>query len=162
MHPLQQRQIDLVKAALQDEGSYRSFTDEKTRDLVESRMHQARFREAVTRAYHSSCAICRLRRSELVKAAHIVGDADGGEPVVPNGMALCKLHHAAFDRNILGVRPDLRVAIRQDILDEVDGPMLLHGLQDFHGLPLGVIPRRHDERPSADFLEQRWERFRSA
>ena len=130
--------------------------------IVRSRMHQARFREAVMRAYHSSCAICRLRRSELVEAAHIVGDADGGEPVVPNGMALCKLHHAAFDRNILGVRPDLHVAIRQDILDEVDGPMLLHGLQDFHGLPLSVIPRRHDERPSADFLERPWERFRSA
>ena len=97
-----------------------------------------------------------------MEAAHSVGDADGGEPVVPNGMALCKLHHAAFDRNILGVRPDLHVAIRQDILDEVDGPMLLQGLQDFHGLPLSFIPRRHDERPSADFLERRWERFRSA
>ncbi|MFP4234672.1 MAG: hypothetical protein ACLFUG_07065 [Nitriliruptoraceae bacterium] len=59
-------------------------------------------------------------------------------------------------------RPDLHGAIRQDILEEVDGPMLLHGLQDFHGLSRGVVPRRHDERPSADYLERRWERFRSA
>lgn len=51
-----------------------------------------------------------------------LGDAEGGEPVVPNGMALCKLHHAAFDRNILDVRPDLRVAIRQDVLEEIDAP----------------------------------------
>lgn len=130
--------------------------------IVRSRMHQARFREAVMRAYQASCAICRLKRSELVEAAHIVGDADGGEPVVPNGMALCKLHHAAFDRNILGIRPDLRVAIRRDILEEVDGPMLLHGLQEFHGLKLSIVPRRRDERPSAEFLEQRWVRFRSA
>jgi putative restriction endonuclease len=130
--------------------------------IVRSRMHQARFREAVMRAYHAACAICRLKRAELVEAAHIVGDAEGGEPVVPNGLALCKLHHAAFDRNILGVRPDLRVAIRQDVLEEVDGPMLLHGLQGFHGRQLSVVPRRRDERPSAAFLEQRWERFRSA
>ena len=130
--------------------------------IVQSRMHQARFRQAVLRAYHSCCAVCRLRRGELVEAAHIVGDADGGEPVVPNGMALCKLHHAAFDRHILGVRPDLQVVIRDDVLGEVDGPMLIHGLQGFHGQKLGVVPTRRAERPSAEFLERRWVRFRSA
>ena len=130
--------------------------------IVQARMHQARFRQAVLRAYHSCCAICQLRRGELVEAAHILGDADGGEPVVPNGMALCKLHHAAFDRHILGVRPDLTVIIRQDILDEVDGPMLLHGLQGFHGGLLGVLPTRRPERPSTEFLEKRWERFLAA
>lgn len=130
--------------------------------IVRARMHQARFREAVMRAYRNCCAVCRLRRAELVEAAHIVGDADGGEPVVTNGMALCKLHHAAFDRHILGVRPDLRIAIREDILAEIDGPMLLHGLQGFHGQSLGVLPSNRRERPSADFLEQRWEQFKSA
>lgn len=130
--------------------------------IVRARMHQARFREAVLRAYQSCCAICRLKRAELVEAAHIVGDADGGEPVVPNGLALCKLHHAAFDRHILGIRPDLRIVIRQDILEEVDGPMLLHGLQGFHDAKLSVLPRRVADRPSSDFLERRWERFRSA
>ncbi len=131
-------------------------------EIVRSRMHQARFREAVMRAYQHCCAICRLRRAELVEAAHIIGDADGGEPVVTNGMALCKLHHAAFDRHILGVRPDLRIAIREDILAEVDGPMLLHGLQGFHGQQLGVMPRQRRDRPSAEFLERRWEQFRAA
>ena len=130
--------------------------------IVQARMHQARFREAVMRAYQRCCAICRLRRAELVEAAHIVGDADGGEPVVTNGMAMCKLHHAAFDRHILGIRPDLRIAIREDILAEVDGPMLLHGLQGFHGEQLRVLPRNQRDRPSSRFLEQRWEQFRAA
>lgn len=130
--------------------------------LVRTRMHQARFREAVLRAYQRSCAICRLRRRELVDAAHIVGDSEGGEPVVPNGLALCKLHHAAFDRHILGVRPDLRVVVRRDILAEVDGPMLVHGLQGFHDAGLGLLPHRRQDRPSTDFLERRWEQFRSA
>ena len=57
--------------------------------VVKARMHQARFREAVLRAYRSCCAICALRRAELVDAAHIIGDADGGEPVVTNGLVLC-------------------------------------------------------------------------
>ena len=55
-----------------------------------------------------------------------------------------------------------RIVIRQDILDEIDGPMLLHGLQGFHDEKLSVLPRRLGERPSAEFLEKRWDRFRSA
>jgi putative restriction endonuclease len=49
---------------------------------------------------------------------------------VPNGLSLCSLHHAAFDRNILGITPDLLVDIRSDILEEIDGPVLVHGLQE--------------------------------
>ena len=41
-----------------------------------------------------------------------------------NGLALCKIHHAAYDSRILGVSPDLVVQIRADILDETDGPLL--------------------------------------
>lgn len=111
------------------------------------------------RAYGQCCAVCRLRRAELVEAAHIVADADGGEPVVSNGLALCKLHHAAFDRHILGIRPDLRIVIRQDVLDDTDGPMLRHGLQGFHHADLGVLPTRRADRPASGFLERRWERF---
>ena len=39
-----------------------------------------------------------------------------GKPVVPNGLAICKLHHAAFDANILGIRPDYTVDLRLDVL----------------------------------------------
>ena len=130
--------------------------------IVTVRMHQARFRAQVLRAYAGACSVCRLRRAELVDAAHIVMDAQGGEPVVQNGLALCRLHHAAFDRNIMGVSPDLVVHIRGDILREVDGPMLVHGLQGFHEVELSNIPRRTTDRPGSAFLEQRWEEFRAA
>jgi putative restriction endonuclease len=127
--------------------------------VVKDRIHQAGFRETVMSAYTNHCAVCRLKRVELVEAAHIVPDSLGGPPVVTNGMALCKLHHAAFDRNVLGIRPDLTVAIRKDVLDEVDGPMLAHGLKDFHGRVLMHLPRRLEHRPDIGFLEQRWSAF---
>jgi putative restriction endonuclease len=127
-----------------------------------ARMHQARFRSMVLRAYAGACSVCRLRRAELVDAAHIVTDAQGGEPVVPNGLALCRLHHAAFDRNIMGVSPNLVIHVRQDVLREVDGPMLIHGLQGFHGATLAVVPRRIADRPGVAFLARRWEEFRAA
>lgn len=82
-------------------------------------------------------------------------------PVVSNGLALCKLHHAAFDQHILGVRPDLMIEVRTDVLTEIDGPMLRYGLQGFQGERL-VVPRSADQRPDPDFLEERYLLFRAA
>ena len=87
-------------------------------------MHQQEVRQRVLRAYREQCAICRLRHEELLDAAHILPDGHPrGEPFVPNGLALCKLHHAGFDRHVLGVRPDLTVELRPDVLHKPDGPM---------------------------------------
>ena len=127
---------------------------------VTQRLHQRDFRFKVLAAYHSQCAICSLRHEELLDAAHILPDTHPqGLPVVPNGLALCKLHHAAFDRNIIGIRPDLKVEIREDVLKETDGPMLQHGLQEFNNAPVW-IPRKDGLRPRREFIEERYQLFR--
>ena len=79
-------------------------------------------------------------------------------PVVPNGMALCKIHHAAFDRSFLGITPDLIVRINQRLLDEVDGPMLKHGLQEMHGSTISV-PTKQADKPDPERLERRYQDF---
>ena len=130
--------------------------------LVQRRLHQQAFRERVLLAYRVACSICRLRHRELLDAAHILPDRHPrGEPLVSNGLALCTLHHAAFDRQVLGVRPDLIIEVREDVLREADGPMLLHGLQGFQGARLGV-PRRDDQQPNREFLAERYDLFRQA
>jgi putative restriction endonuclease len=130
--------------------------------LVQRRLHQQAFRERVLLAYHESCGICRLRHRELLDAAHILPDRHPlGQPIVSNGLALCSLHHAAFDRQVLGVRRDLTIEVREDVLREEDGPMLLHGLQGFQGARLS-IPRREDLQPNREFLAERYELFRQA
>jgi putative restriction endonuclease len=130
--------------------------------ITQRRLHQESFRWRVLRAYRECCAVCRLRHAELLDAAHILPDGHPrGEPVVPNGLALCKLHHAAFDSHLLGVRPDLVVELRADILDEADGPMLRFGLQGFHGKAIHA-PRVPELRPSQEFLAERFELFRKA
>ena len=128
---------------------------------VRQRLHQRAFRERVLTAYRNECAFCRFRHAELLDAAHIVPDTEAGEPVVPNGLALCKLHHAAFDRNFLGVRPDYVVQVRRDLLDEEDGPTLVHGIQALHGARIRV-PRSSVLQPDRQFLEIRYRTFRSA
>ncbi|MGH8981489.1 MAG: HNH endonuclease [Acidimicrobiales bacterium] len=130
---------------------------------VRRRLHQARFRQQVMSAYRSACAICSLRHGSLLDAAHILPDGHpNGLPIVPNGMSLCKIHHAAFDQTLLGVRPDLVVEVRRSVLEEEDGPMLRHGLQECHGQSLTVLPRRLDDRPRTEYLDERFERFRAA
>lgn len=66
--------------------------------LAKLGLHQPVFRARVLRAYERACAICRLRHAELLDAAHILENGHPrGLPVVPNGLSLCKIHHAAFD-----------------------------------------------------------------
>jgi putative restriction endonuclease len=128
--------------------------------VFQQRLHQREFRERVVRAYQYHCAVCRLRRDELLDAAHILPDADPrGVPWVANGLALCTLHHAAFDRHVIGITPDYIVEVRRDVLDQEDGPMLIHGLQGFHGKPLR-LPHREAWLPDRHLLEERYAQFR--
>ena len=126
--------------------------------IVKRRLHQPAFRIRVLSAYNRSCALCRLRHPELLDAAHIKEDSDGGEPVVPNGVAMCAIHHRAFDANVLGIRPDFVVQIREDVLEEHDGPTLRHALQGVHGEKL-VLPQQRAAHPDRTLLEERFERF---
>lgn len=123
------------------------------------RLHQRAFRERVLAAYHRQCAFCHLRHEELLDAAHIVPDTDpGGHPVVSNGLALCALHHTAFDRYFIGVRPDYTIEVRRDLLVERDGPTLAHAIQGIHGTRI-TVPSRIENRPEARKLTVRYEKF---
>ena len=126
------------------------------------RLHQKGFREAVLHAYDERCACCRLHLRKLLDAAHIIGDKEPeGLPVVSNGLALCKLHHAAFDGDFFGIRPDLVIEVKKKVREEKDGPMLLHGLQGLHQTKI-IVPKSKKLAPDPDLLEMRFERFRQA
>jgi putative restriction endonuclease len=128
---------------------------------VRHRLHQRGFRERVLNAYRDQCALCKLKHRELLDAAHIIPDHEkDGDPIVKNGICLCKLHHAAFDNFFIGIRPDYIIEVRNDVLHETDGPMLKHGLQGLHKSRL-LIPRYREWRPSPVLLEKRWERFQA-
>ena len=125
------------------------------------RLHQAVFRGRVLRAYASTCTICRLKEGRLLDAAHIAGDLEvKGEPVVPNGLSLCSIHHRAFDQNLVGVSPDYRVHVSKRLLDEEDGPML-ELLKGFHEQGI-VLPTKPGWRPDKERLAERYERFAAA
>lgn len=130
--------------------------------VVKRRLHQRDFRSNVMFAYTSRCSVCSLGHTELLDAAHILADSRGGLPEISNGLALCKIHHAAYDANIMGVDSDHRIHIRKDVLQEVGGPVLEHGFQKRHREMLRVVPQEQKFSPNRDYLAARFEEFQSA
>ncbi len=152
-------QPNLFSEAHQATGTIAEIRREYVTTTAVRRVHQSAFRERVLRAYRHQCAFCRLRHGELLDAAHIVPDAEPeGRPTVSNGLSLCRLHHATFDRFFVGVRPDGIIEVRSDILEEFDGPTLQHAIQGLHDQPIAV-PRKPAERPSVELLAKRYDRF---
>ena len=128
---------------------------------VKPRLHQAQFCAAVIAAYDGRCALLRLPEARLLDAAHIVADVDErlGQPVVPNGLPLSKIHHAAFDAHLIGIAPDYRLHVSGQLMSQKDG-LVLEALKALHGQVLHM-PRRDRDRPDRDRLAQRFEIYRS-
>lgn len=129
--------------------------------MIRSRVHQPAFRWNVMQAYKETCAICHLKHVELLDAAHIIPDFhELGSAHVTNGLSLCKIHHAAYDKNLLGITPDYKVRINKDLLNEVDGPMLKHGIQEMHDKSLW-LPTDQNKMPDKDKLDFRFREFQA-
>jgi len=129
---------------------------------IKNRLHQKSFRERVLQAYREQCTFCKLKFVELLDAAHIISDGEElGDPIVINGLSLCKIHHAAFDANIIGVTPDYQIKVREDILQETDGPMLRHGIQELQNQKI-ILPSNKSMWPDRDRLMIRYAKFRDA
>ena len=103
----------------------------------------------------------RLPEPLLLDAAHIVEDKDErlGQPVVPNGIPLSKIHHAAFDAHLIGIDPDYRLHVSERLLSQNDGPML-EALKLLNGGTIH-LPGRTKDRPDRDRLARRFERFKA-
>ncbi len=129
--------------------------------MVKERLHQATFREAVLYAYGGRCAITGLPETQLLDAAHIIADGDEvlGQPVVPNGLSLSKIHHAAFDAHLIGIDPNYQMYVSDRLLDQEDGPML-QALKQLKGSGLH-LPSRTRDHPDRDRLARRFEIFKN-
>jgi len=161
------KQFIVATDGLQNIESTGVDVDEVTRryalEQTRARLHQPVFRGFVMRAYKTRCAICSLGHSSLLDAAHIVPDReDGGVAAVRNGISLCKIHHTSYDVGIIGITPKYGLEVRDDILQEVDGPMLEHGLKKLHGRALENLPASRKDRPDPELLAVQYAEFRAA
>lgn len=126
---------------------------------VKQRLHQASFREAVLQAYGGRCAFSGLPEARLLDAAHIMSDKHErlGQPIVPNGLPLSKIHHAAFDAHLIGVDSDFRIHVSDRLRKQKDGPML-EALKGMHLRSL-LLPRRVADLPDRNRVSERFAQF---
>jgi putative restriction endonuclease len=74
-----------------------------------------------------------------------------GQPVVANGIALSKIHHAAFDNHLMGIDPDGRVHVSKRLLMLHEGPLLEQSLKAA-AVALIRLPRAKQYYPHRDRL----------
>jgi len=124
-----------------------SLTAQETRraTTVLVRTGQQRFRFHVMAQYGSKCAVCDIRQSELLKAAHICGKADKGSDDWRNGLPLCATHHDAFDCFLFAIEPATKAIRCKPGVREMDIGLREESL------------RLLRNGPHADALRWRWE-----
>lgn len=124
----------------------------------QARRRDPAFREKVLLAYQYRCGVCghdlRLGRQTIgLEAAHIKWIQAKGPDVVPNGIALCSLHHKVFDLGAFTILPGSYQMVFSQHLngsDESAGRILA-----YHGASL-ILPQTREYLPQPEFLD--WHR----
>lgn len=120
------------------------------------------FSQRVRAAYGHRCAFCGAKLGALdgipsgIDAAHILAWAHHDLDVVSNGIALCKLHHWAFDAGVLMPYKDggeyyTRFTV---LADRIETSSLLRLGADGERIPDEWLPAHSVERPSATYLDR--------
>lgn len=126
------------------------------------RLHQQKFRASVISAYGERCAVCELPIASLLDAAHIDPDSSTyGSPTVDNGLSLCKLHHRAYDTNIMGISASGGIRVTERVLALPPSSALDHSIKAFHGKTIH-LPSERASYPSERRLARRWTEFRAS
>lgn len=106
----------LNSAGGEEDGSTSPENDDIERSYEEAkrlvRRHQRRFRQLLLKNYPAECAYCGLDVLQVLDAAHLTSDAEGGAASVKNGRLLCANHHRAFDAGLLQWNKKRFVAVR--------------------------------------------------
>ncbi len=140
--------VDLAEAGPEEE---RNFLDESQTDIQAARRYDlvqtmrayrdSQFRPAVLRAYAYRCAVCGFAL-KLVDAAHIVPVSyPASRDDVTNGLALCRLHHGAYDNGLLGIQSNYGVIVNPEAETRLAELKLDFGIKEFKTrLPERITP----------------------
>lgn len=112
------------------------------------------FSKRVLSAYGNVCAVCGLQL-RLVEAAHIVPVTfDESTDSTENGIALCVLHHRAYDKNIISINEGYGIEVSEAVLRGLGEHNLLGGLEHFRGnlREIMLLPADRRDYPSPSNL----------
>ena len=149
-------QQDLVEPALMGRELSRY-----TYGRMQNRVSVARFRVDVLEAYQDTCALSGLAQPQLVDAVPIAPGGSGGRLDVTEGLCMSRLHHAAFDANLLGIDPDGRVHFSEQLGASASRNSFVRHLMVVAGRRI-AMPRAPEFQPNRDLLAARFEQFQAS
>jgi putative restriction endonuclease len=122
---------------------------------VARKLRDASFSDRVLRAYGQSCAMCGVQL-RLIDAAHIVPAASSNDDSTSNGLALCALHHRAFDRALVSIDEKFRVVLNPDRIATLADENRLGGFPSFRKNLRAIIalPPATRDRPHPDLVRE--------
>jgi hypothetical protein len=92
-----QRHVDGVALSGMAPSALPEIAPSYSYGVVKRRNHQRQFRSQLLAAHKPECAVCGFDQIEILEAAHIIPDSEGGPSSVDNGRLLCPNHHRAHD-----------------------------------------------------------------
>ena len=114
------------------------------------------FRQRVLGAYEHRCAACGVQL-KLIDAAHIVPVADPtSTDETTNGIALCKIHHAAMDRKLISFDEKYKIEISESEIERLAEVGLAGGIREFkqHLKAAIILPTDRRDYPSPAYIKQ--------
>lgn len=109
--------------------------DKTVLNVPPSPVRSAAFRREIVRLYNYTCAACRLRIITLdgktaVDAAHIIPFSESHDDNIGNGLALCKLHHWAFEYGLISIDDNFCLLVSDAFNEKGNSSMLLRNLNN--------------------------------
>lgn len=117
-------------------------------------LRDANFSERVLAAYSNSCAMCGAQM-RLLDAAHILPAAHpDSTDDTSNGIALCALHHRAYDRSLVTFDTGYRIHRNDEMERKLTESGVDRGLEAFRTqlFPTIAVPPSRDDRPSPELV----------
>jgi len=121
---------------------------------VSKKLRDVSFRKRVLTAYGFHCAVCGIQL-KLVEAAHIIPvNHENSTDETRNGLALCALHHKAYDQALVTIVDDYSVQINHNQVTELQKQKLSDGLAKFSQdlRPIIILPPAVSDRPHAEYI----------
>jgi putative restriction endonuclease len=146
-----QEEITEIRRAVKSEPQLTETDTEFTKNR--RRVRDAAFTELVRDTYDYQCAVCGSSRESPdgnpeVEAAHIYPKHEGGSDDPRNGIALCKLHHWAFDAGWFSLTDDHEILIKN--ASDRDG---YHEFKQLEGESIR-LPTEENAKPHPVFLQE--------
>lgn len=131
---------------------------EEQERIIKQRINQNFFRSAVLASYNYKCCISGVGKTELLEACHIVGWSQDilNRTNPQNGLCMNSFFHKAFDNYLIGITPDFRIAISEDLLLHVSEDTFKKYLSKRNGEKI-VLPSKFF--PQRDLLAIRYEQY---